>query len=181
MQTALTGIATKKIKLFRGPGTRQWPRFNVADLPSIKRVTSSAGSEIPVVDISQGGALLRTRSRLVPGTRIQLHFEIAEDDISLSGFVLRSSISSTKRLPRYETAVAFNHMLPILDDGPKPSTVASTVRQSVPFRMSSNLKEISCECDPDEDSAVIAEFLAALNVYTEQDTELSDMFKLNNW
>jgi hypothetical protein len=181
MWTFSAGSAVKKIKLFHGPGTRQWPRIHSADLPSLT-VLSGAGFEIPVVNISQGGALLRTRSKLAPGTKIPLHFWVGSDGISLSAFVLRCSVSSTKRLPRYETAVVFNRALPILDGGPQASAAASkgVVMKSPPFGLFAGSEEISCERTPDEVSPIIAAFLA-LDICIEQDPALIAMRQVNRW
>jgi hypothetical protein len=182
MLTASTGGLAKKIALFHGPGTRQWPRSNMTDLPSGLAVFSSAGAEIPAVNISRGGVLLRTRLRLAKGTKMQLHLKIAGDDIPLSGIVVRSCVSSSKRLPRFETALVFNSILPAFDgksdssaDAPKPA-----VLQFPPFGLAFVLEEMSRECPPDTGSSMIAGFLA-LKVSAGHGAELREMPALNDW
>src|SRR5512135_796775 len=61
--TGSTRSSPQKIRLFSGPGTRRWPRFDISDVPSIAGVSSETGSRIKVVNISQGGALLQTAER----------------------------------------------------------------------------------------------------------------------
>jgi hypothetical protein len=152
------------------------------DLPSITGVTSGAGDDIPVVNISRGGALLRTRWRFASGATIRLHIGIADDDISLSGFVLRSSVSTSKRPPRYDTAVLFSLALPVLDGGsePLPSAPKTAVLQFPPLGTPSGDEKEFCQFESDADSAVIGAFLA-IDFYNEQDTKPGEMLELNNW
>jgi hypothetical protein len=84
----------------------------------VKGIRSVAGAEMQVVNISCGGALLQTRRRLAPGTKIQLELVIVEGVIRLPGFVLRSPISSARRIPRYQAAIVFESPLRILDSYP---------------------------------------------------------------
>jgi hypothetical protein len=170
----IDGELAVKIKLFTGPGTRRWPRFNIADAPSLKGIRSSAGSEIRVANISRGGALLQTRKRLAPGTRIQLKLMIVEGEIPLTGFVLRSSISSPKGMPRYQAAVAFDSPLRLFDGQPGPTADASP--SCCVFR--SDIYESLYKPIRDLDSS--AGFLAA-SVCNAQDAAFFEACKLNDW
>jgi len=95
-----------------GANRRQAPRL------SPEKVTSliSVSTEMRVVNISRGGALLETEARLVPGTRIVLKVVTVEGAIRIAGQVLRSSVSSLIGNPKYQSAVAFETPLGILDD-----------------------------------------------------------------
>jgi hypothetical protein len=182
-ETGSTSSFAKKIKLFSGPGTRRLPRFNISDIPSIRGVSSNAGFGIKVANISRGGALLQVRERLAPRARIQLNLVIAEGVIQLTGFVLRSSISSPKGMPRYQAAVAFNSPLQILDgqQGPTADTSRAPVFQSPPFDVfPSDSGESLYNRVQDGDSAMIAAFLA-VSVCNAQDAALHEMLKLNHW
>jgi hypothetical protein len=86
----------------------------------VKSICSNAESEMQIANISRGGALLRSRWPLVPRTKVQLEFVIPGGVIQLAGFVLRSSISSPRGMPRFQTAVAFDRPLQILDYQPPP-------------------------------------------------------------
>ena len=152
------------------------------DLPSITGVTAGTGADIPVVNISRGGALLRTRWRFASGEKIRLHIRIADDDISLSGYALRSSVSTSKRPPRYDTAVVFSLVLPVLDREPEPSPSApkTAVLQFPRPGTPSGDGKAFCQFESDADSAMIGAFLA-IDFYIDQDTEPGEMFELNNW
>ncbi len=174
-----SAITANKIRLFAGPGTRQWPRFTVADKSSHMNVVSGSGFETSLVNISRGGALLRTRARIASGTTISLHFRIAEQDIPLSGFVLRSTISASNKPPRYETAVVFNRALPILDCELQPSGINSKTLPILPSGSFFGFEE-ACRYEIDADSARIASFLA-INLFHPEDTKQMQRSELNNW
>jgi len=110
------GSAKKKAKQYSGPSTRQWPRYKISEVPSLKGVSSNGGSELEVINISRGGALLESDMRMRPGTKILLRVVTIEGVIQIAGHVLRSSISSLKGVPRYQSAVEFENPLHILDD-----------------------------------------------------------------
>lgn len=176
------GNFAEKIKLFSGPGTRQWPRFLVADIPSIRRIRSNAGSEIKVANISRGGALLRTNRRMAPCTRIQLNLELAKGTLQLNAAVLRSSIASRKGLARYQAAVAFDRPLQILNGqrGPATDTMQELVFKSFQFEpFFPESSAFSRKPVQDGDSAMMAAFFA-LGVCNPQDA-LQKMPKLNDW
>jgi hypothetical protein len=181
-QTGSAGNFTAKIKLFSGPGTRQWPRFPVADIPSIRSIHSNAGSEIKVANISRGGALLRTHRRMAPCTRIQLNFELAECTIQLTAAVLRSSISSQEGRARYQAAVAFDRPLQFSNGqrSPATDTMQEPVFRSFQFEeFFSESSEFYYKPVQDRDSAMIAAFFA-LGVRDPQDA-LREMTRLNDW
>jgi hypothetical protein len=183
MWTGSTSGLAKKIRLFSGPGTRRWSRFNISDVPAIRCVCSSAGSKIKIANISREGALLRTRKRLATRTRISLNLVTAEGVIPLTGFVLRSSVSSPKGIPQYQAAVVFDRALQILDDhiGPTTDTSQAPVLKSPPFDMyPSDSADSLYEPIQDGDSTVLA-VLLALSVCNAQDATLPEMLKLNDW
>jgi len=172
-----------KIKLFSGPGTRKWPRFNIADVSLIKDVRSNGGSRLRVVNISRGGALLRTNRRLICGTLIKLKVITSADVIPLSGSVLRSSVFAPKLLPRYHAAVAFDRPLQILDHASKPLMDTKTIIDAYPLSSDAFPHESNTsfhDSSPSEDFQMTADF-GALNLWTEQNARMREELKLNSW
>jgi hypothetical protein len=182
-RTGLTSSSAKRITLFSGPGTRQWPRINISEIPSIKGISLSSGARIKIVNMSRGGALLQTRRHIARGTEINLILSMADDTVQLSGLVLRSSISSLKGIPQYHAAVAFDHLLKIFDDSPGPIANISQVPafESSPSGLfPPDRSDASHEPIQDGDSAMIAAFFA-ISFYNAPDAALDEMFRLNDW
>ena len=152
-----------KIRLFSGPGTRQWPRYSISDVSSIREIRSAAGSRIDVIDISRGGTLLRTPRRLVPGTRVRLNVETLEGSMPVAGLVLRSSDSNPEGGTQYQAAVVFDRLLKFPDG--REQKVES-------FR--------KAEFCPDEDVSTIAGFLS-IDFCSEQSAAMSETLRLNDW
>ncbi len=174
---------SRKIKLFTGPGTRRWPRFNISDVPLIKKIRSNAGSRLRVANISRGGALLWTKGRLERGTRINLRIITSDYTISLSSIVRRSLALAPKGIPRYQAAVAFDRPLQIFgcDSGPmvdaKPAvSINASSADSFPPESNASFSSPSQK----EDLLMIAAFLA-LNLCTERYLSMREELKLNNW
>jgi hypothetical protein len=66
------------------------------------------GPEVRLVDISRRGALIETNTRLHPGRTLDLCFVTADAEVTLSGCVVRSTVShvSGSQL-KYRTALSF--------------------------------------------------------------------------
>lgn len=152
-----------KIRLFSGPGTRQWPRYSISDVPSIRGIRSAAGSGIDVVDISRGGTLLRTPRRLMPGTRIRLNVETSEGEVPVAGLVLRSSGSSPEVGTQYRTAVVFDRPLEFPDVRDHKVKAPGIV-----------------EYGRDANVSTIDDFLS-IDFCSEQGAAMSETLSLNDW
>ena len=152
-----------KIRLFSGPGTRQWTRYRISDAPSIHGIRSAAGTRIDVVDISRGGTLLLTPRRLVPGTRIRLNVETSEGSVPVAGLVLRSSKSNPEGGPQYQAAVVFDCPLKFPDDREQKAEAPRKV-----------------ECRHDGDVSTIAGFLS-IDFCSERGAVMSETLRLNDW
>jgi len=182
-RTVSTSSSANRIPLFSGPGTRQWPRFNISEIPSIKDSSLNSGARIKIVNMSRGGALLQTRKHIARGTEINLILSTAEGTVPLTGLVLRSNISSLKGIPQYHAAVAFDHLLEIFDE---PSGTIADASRSLVFKFSPSGLFSPDRCDAshaliqDGDSAMIAAFLA-ISFYNVPDTALDEMSRLNDW
>jgi hypothetical protein len=172
-----------KIKLFSGPGTRKWPRFNIADVPLIKEVQSNTGSRLRIINISRGGAFLWTKRRLIRGVLIRLKVITSEEVIPLSASVLRSLVFASKWMPRYQSAVVFDRPLQIFNHDSKPAMDIQPVTSIHPspldaFAVESNIS--FCDSSQGEDLPMIADF-GALNLWTERYAGMHEELKLNNW
>jgi len=182
-RTGSTNSSTKRITLFSGPGTRQWPRVTISEIPSIKGISLHSGARIKIVNMSRGGALLQTRRHIARGTEIKLILSMAEGTVPLTGLVLRSSISSLKGIPQYHAAVAFDHLLKIFDEPPGPIANASQVpafKSSPAGLFPPGRCNASHEPIHDGDSAMIAAFFA-IGLYNAPEAALDEMCGLNDW
>lgn len=182
-RTRSTSGSAKKIKLFTGPGTRQWPRFDISEIPSIKGISLKSGTRTRVVNLSRGGALLQTSRRIARGTGIGLSFNVSEGAIQLTGLVLRSPVSSLKRIPQYHAAIAFDRPFEIFDEStePKEDYFAVPSSQSLPRGLfPADIGDRSQEPSPDEDSAMIEAFLAVSFCHA-PDAAPDEMSGLNDW
>jgi hypothetical protein len=182
-RTGSTSSSAKRITLFSGPGTRQWPRSNISEIPSIKGISLNSGARLKIVNMSRGGALLQTRRHIARGTEIDLILSMAEGSLQLGGLVLRSSISSLKGIPQYHAAVAFDHLLKIFDEPAGPIADGS---QAPAFKSSPSGLFPPDRCDAsyepiqEGDSAMIDAFFA-ISFYNVPDAALDEMSWLNDW
>jgi len=173
------GSAKKKAKQYSGPSTRQWPRYKISEVPSLKGVTSNGGSELEVINISRGGALLESDMRMRPGTKILLRVVTIEGVIQIAGHVLRSSISSLKGVPRYQSAVEFENPLHILDDlsDSKDDNSQPSERQSA----SSGEPGAGSAYEPSMQDFDRMGGILEVTACEAQDAALMEMLKLNDW
>lgn len=95
---------------------RRYPRMKPHEVPGLKSVELSQGTEVDIVNISRGGLLLETEARLRPDMTIMLKVVTTEGILRLDGTILRSSIYSLEGAPRYRTAIAFKQPLELVDE-----------------------------------------------------------------
>jgi hypothetical protein len=182
-RTGSTGHSEHKIKLFSGPGTRRWRRYDISAVPSIKGVRSNSGTRIRIVNISRGGALLQTNERTALRKMIQLNLETAEGTMQLGGLVLRSSVSFLKGMPHYQAAIVFDHPLQIFDELQRSTAGTSQTRALESPKsgmLPPDISESIYKSIQAEDSSIISAFLA-IGLYNARDSELDEMFKMNDW
>ena len=98
-----------------GADRRNYPRLKPSDLPFLKKVEFSKGSKIEIINISRGGLLLETASRLGPDLKIQVKIMTTEGVFEMEGITLRSSVFSLKGAPRYRTAIIFKKPFELMD------------------------------------------------------------------
>lgn len=76
---------------------RKSPRFDVFfGLPTLKSINRVGGHEVALVNISRHGALIESRERLRPNSRIVLRAVTAETVYIFKGRITRCSISAEK-------------------------------------------------------------------------------------
>jgi hypothetical protein len=109
-------MSAKTKKKARDSERRRWPRLKPSSVPFLKSVTLSQGAEVHALDISRGGMLIETEVGLRPGMKIFLRVVTSDAVVKLEGSVVRSSISSLTGIPKYQSAVAFEHPFHMLDD-----------------------------------------------------------------
>jgi hypothetical protein len=109
---------TESRKKNKNPGSerRRWPRLRPSSVPFLRGVTLSQEIQVTAIDISRGGMLLETEVRLTPQMKIHLKLVTSDGVLNLEGSVLRSSISSLAGVPKYQSAVVFEHPFHMLDD-----------------------------------------------------------------
>ena len=71
-----------------GSDRRRSPRLKPADLPFLKSVEFSKGSKIEIINISRGGLLLETVSRLGPDLKIHVKIVTTEGIFEVEGLSL---------------------------------------------------------------------------------------------
>jgi hypothetical protein len=161
---------------------RRDPRLKPSSVPFLKSVSFSQGSEVQVIDISRGGMLIETEVRLRPQMKITLKLVTSDGAIKLEGSVLRTSITSLKGAPRYQSAIAFEHPFHMLDDLSEKPAAALTEgppesnQPPVAEQGSDEPASQSVVGSYDENSAVLT-FIAP----DIPGTSLLEVFKLNDW
>jgi hypothetical protein len=164
---------------FSDANRRQYPRLKPSAVPFLKSIAFNQGFEAQVVNISRGGILLETEEPLRPQMKILLKLVTTDGVIKMEGRVLRSSISSLNGVPRYQSAVAFEHPFHMLDDlsaeleEHKESQTESTA-PSVIDTANDQPSTIIPGSALDRDSAV-------LTVIAQDGMSMKDMFELNDW
>lgn len=109
-------LNTKKNKKDPEEEQRRWPRLKPSSVPFLKSVTFNQGTEVQVLNISRGGMLVETEVRLRPQIKVTLKMVTSDGLVKLQGVVLRSSIVSLEKGPRYQTAISFENPFHMLDD-----------------------------------------------------------------
>ena len=103
----------EQIKVQNSKHCRASPRFPPDAFPSLKGACLVSGSEVKLINISKGGALLESAERLSPSTRISLRLITAEGIIQLYGQILRSTICRLNGGLWCRSAVAFDKEFPL--------------------------------------------------------------------
>jgi hypothetical protein len=104
------------------------PRLPASAVPSITGLRIKPhGADATLVNISQTGLLAECRERIQPGSNVTLAIEGTFTPQSISGRVVRNSVSSLGadgRL-RYHIAIGFNQRIPLVDECPPAAEAGS--------------------------------------------------------
>ena len=109
-------MVKRRDKKYTGSDRRRWTRIDPSELPFLNSVAFHKGSEVQVINISQGGMLLETEVRLQPKMKILLKINTSSGVFDIEGSVLRSSIASLQGSPRYRSAISFQHPIHMVLD-----------------------------------------------------------------
>ena len=162
---------------------RSSPRFAPTAFPSLKSACLVSGSEVKLINISKGGALLECGERLAPSTRVSLRFITSGGVIQLYGQVLRSTISHLDGGLRYRSAVAFEQDFPLQPESDpaerQPEAKAASDPQPSPSqepdpRTKPQPGAEQAEGDDDGRVTLTAHIL-------ENEPELCKLFEINKW
>jgi PilZ domain len=160
---------------------RQYVRLKPAAVPFLKSVAFNQGFEAQVVNISRGGILLETDVRLRPQMKILLKLVTTEGVIKMEGQIIRSSISSLNGVPRYQSAISFEHPFHMLDD--LSAELEEQKQESLPE--STMLSEIDAANETPRmeliPGSILAGDSAVLTVIAQDGMSMQDMFELNDW
>ena len=171
----------KNKKDFSDSCRRQHPRLKLSAVPMLKSVVLNQGTEAKVINISRGGILLETEVRLRPQMKIFLKLVTSDGLVRLEGRIIRSSISSLKGTPRFQSAIAFDHPFHMLDDLSSEKT--EQAEESLPESEAPLIIDNPGEQPPMQDALgnALDDESAILTVITQDGTSLQDMFELNDW
>lgn len=163
---------------------RKWPRLKPEAVPFLKSVSFSQGSDARVVNISCGGILLETEVRLRPQMKLILKLVTTEGVVKMEGHILRSSISSLTGIPRYRSAISFDHPFQMLDYLSMESAESEEATQVLPSEptapavVDTGSDQPLMQFDP---SGALNDDSAILTVVAQDGISLQEMFKLNDW
>jgi hypothetical protein len=166
-----------------GADRRRYPRLKPADLPFLKKVEFSKGSKIDIINISRGGLLLETESRLGPDLRIKVKIVTTEGVFEMEGITLRSSVFSLKGAPRYRTAIIFKKPFELMDkfkDSSKEAVqekVSEVAVTGASDEMSGQPSQPGNHGNEDEKTPAVLTVVAS----DENGICLNETFTLNDW
>jgi hypothetical protein len=104
---------------------------------SLSRVRLRTGRELAVIDISSAGALIEGTTRLLPGTRTDVHIVTRHGRLLVRTRVIRSFIWRLERdVVCYRTALEFDTAVEA--DGPAPSEQSESKGPALSERGESN-------------------------------------------
>lgn len=113
---------------------RQTRRHRQVEEHGIVLARVKPGHHARLVDVSAGGALIETSSRLLPGASVELHMETESRRTSVRGRVLRCAVVRVRPSSVcYRGAIGFDRHLPWFVDAPGQAPAAEA-RPAVPFR-----------------------------------------------
>lgn len=104
-------VTDKRAKHSGASDRRRWRRIAGDRLRDVQTQLTSGG-ETWLVDLSLGGARIRTRTRMLPGLKITLKFSTPDGPVVVRGQIVRSALVNLPQgPPGYEIGVSFDEAL----------------------------------------------------------------------
>jgi hypothetical protein len=176
-------MASSESKKERQSNRRLSPRLKAEDVPFLKSVELYQGKEIQIVNISRGGILIETETRLRPDFKIMLTLVTTEGIYKRDGMILRSSISSLNGIPKYRTAIAFKQpfeLMDVFDDesmDPAHQTCSDDQKREIQDEADGNeCQQDSPESEKEKDHAILTIVASGAN-----GIHVQESFELNDW
>ena len=158
---------------------RRAPRLAPSAFPELKSARLLAGPEVQLINLSRGGALLESDTRIIPGANICIRLVAADAVFLLRGRVLRSRASHLRGSALiYECAVAFDEEFPLL---PGSEEVASTVAETDAESSLEEAARTACKNWPAAIGEDPADPLTVTVPVPDSGPDLRQIFGLNNW
>ena len=158
---------------------RRAPRLAPTAIPELKSASLLAGPEIQLINLSRGGALLESDTRIVPGANICIRLVAADAVFLLRGRVLRSRASHLRGTALiYECAVAFQEEFPLL---PGSEEAASAMERTDEASSLEEAAKAACENWPGSVGEDPANPLTVTVPVPDSGPDLRQIFGLNNW
>ena len=151
--------------------------------PSLKGAYLVSGSEVNLINISRGGALLESAERLAPSTRISLRLITTEGIKQLYGQILRCSISHLNGGLRYRSAVSFEQEFPLQTvntaaELPSESGSSLEFQSPSPDNVETRLDPSIASPPSNDDDGNIVTLTACV---LQGGPELAEFFRINKW
>jgi hypothetical protein len=175
--------ANTKQKSKDSPGTeqREYPRLKPSSVPFLKSISFEKGLEAQVIEISRGGMLIETDVRLRPQMKLGIKVATLDGTIMLDGSIVRTFIVSLKGVPRYQSAINFDHPFRMLDDWCEKTVEEAANGLPEPIPAPEVLQEAVQPPAPAK-SAESAEDSAFSTIFADDELDVSlDTLKLNDW
>ena len=166
---------------FSKASRRQYPRLKPSAVPTLKCVTFNQGCEAQIVNISRGGILLETEVRLRPQMKVFLKIVTSDGTIKMEGNIVRSSICSLNGVPRYRSAIAFEHPFLMLDD--LSAELEELKQESLPESTSPSVIDTPNDRPPIQSipGSTLESDSAVLTVVAQDGMFMQDIFEPNDW
>jgi hypothetical protein len=159
------------------------PRLKAEDVPFLKSVELYQGKEIRIVNISRGGILIETETRLRPDFKVMLTLVTTEGTYKMDGTILRSSISDLNGIPKYRTAIAFKQPFGLMDvfndesTDPAHQTYSEDRKHEIQDKADGNESEQkSPESEKEKDPAILTIVASGAD-----GKHVQESFELNDW
>jgi hypothetical protein len=136
-----------------------------------------------ISNVSRGGALLKTRERLMTGAKIHFRFYVSGDEIRIAGFVLRSARTVPRTLPRYQTAVVFDRPFQVPEGRSAARTCAAQtawIEPSSPAGISPLIDDPAA-LSSEGQTAALSLTILSYSICNTPSRVLYEMLSRNNW